>query len=62
MVKFEDIIPRRVERDESGSFFTRGVSRSVYANGTEVVANFNDEPFDWMGTTIPPREYIIINK
>ena len=59
LVKFEDIIPRTIHREESGTYRTRGISRSVYANGTEVIANFNDEPFDWNGTTIPPREYVI---
>ena len=59
MTDFEEIRPRTVTFDPDGSFHTHGVARSVYADGTEVIANFDDEPFSFGGELIPARDYLI---
>ncbi|MBP3647247.1 MAG: hypothetical protein J6K55_12595 [Clostridia bacterium] len=59
MTDFEEITPRYVTNDEDGSFHTHGVARSIYSDGTEVVANFDDEPYVYDGETIPGRDFII---
>ena len=60
MTDFEDIIPRRVTLDEDGSFRTHGLSRAAYADGTAVIANFDDEAHRVGGITIPSRDYVIL--
>ena len=60
MVDFEEITPRYVTNDEDGSFHTHGVARSVYADGTEVIANFDDEAYVYNGQTVPGRDFIVI--
>ena len=62
MTDFEELKPRTVTIDEDGSFHTHGVARSVYADGTEVIANFDSEPFVYLGKTIPARDFLIIGK
>lgn len=59
MLDFEEIIPRKVTIDADGGFRTHGVVRSVYADGTEVIANFNEDPYDFNGHMIPARDFII---
>lgn len=59
MVDFEELIPRTVFRRDDGSFRTHGVARSVFGDGTEVIANFNETEFICGGLRIPPREYHI---
>lgn len=59
MLDFEELEPRTVTYDDDGSYHTHGVARSVYADGTEVIANFNDKPYLFNGTLIAPREYLI---
>lgn len=62
MVDFEEITPRYVTNDEDGSFHTHGVARSMYADGTEVIANFEDEPYTYDGVTIPARDFVVRKK
>ncbi|MBP3394222.1 MAG: hypothetical protein J6M38_06875, partial [Lentisphaeria bacterium] len=59
MVDFEELIPRTVFRRDDGSFRTHGVARSVFGDGTEVIANFNETEFICGSLRIPPREYHI---
>ncbi|MBR3873125.1 MAG: hypothetical protein IKJ26_03045 [Clostridia bacterium] len=59
MTNFEEITPRTVTIDEDGSFHTHGIVRSTYDDGTEVVANFNEEPYEFEGETIPARDFIV---
>ncbi len=62
MTDFEELKPRSVTIEEDGSFHTHGVARSVYADGTEVIANFDGEPFVYLGKTVPARDFLIIGK
>lgn len=59
MLDFEELEHRSVTIEPDGSLRTSGVARSVYADGTEVVANFNDEPYTYGDKVIPARSYII---
>ncbi|MBQ4090874.1 MAG: hypothetical protein IJC64_01005, partial [Clostridia bacterium] len=59
MLNFEELEPRSVTIEPDGSLRTSGVARSVYADGTEVIANFNDEPYDYNGEIIAARGYVI---
>ena len=59
MVDFVELIPRKVAIGDDGSLRTSGVAKSLYSDGTEVVANFNDRPYKYENTIIPARGYII---
>ena len=59
MIDFEELIPRTVTVTEDGSYRTDGVARSVFGDGTEVVANFTDADYHYGDVCIPPREYHI---
>lgn len=59
MTDFEDLRARYVTLDRDGSLRTHGVARSVYADGTEVIVNFDDEPYAYGDITVPPRDYVI---
>jgi len=59
MTGFDELENRKVVFEQDGSFHTYGVARSTFADGTEVVANFNDEPYYYEGETIEPRDFII---
>ena len=59
MIDFEEIKPRTVTFDADGSFRTHGAARSMYADGTEVIANFDEDSLVYHGKTIPARDYII---
>lgn len=59
MTDFEELTPRSVTLDADGSCRTHGVVRSTYSDGTVVVANFNDEPFNYNGEEIPARDFIV---
>ena len=60
MVDFTELVPRSVTYDSDGSFHTHGVARSLYANGTEIVCNFEETSFTYKGKTIAPRDFIIL--
>jgi hypothetical protein len=59
MIDFEELVPRKVNIEDDGSLSTSGVARSVYSDGTEVVANFSNQPYTHKGKTVPARDYII---
>lgn len=59
MTDFEEPVPLTVRRMADGSFETDGVARSVFADGTEVVANFTKKAYVRNGHSIPPRDYLI---
>lgn len=62
MIDFEEITQRTVTMESDGSLRTHGVARSVYADGTEVIANFNEEPYVYAGDVIPARDFVIRKK
>ena len=62
MIDFEELVPRRVEIERDGSLRTYGVARSVYGDGTEVIVNFNEEPYLYGMESIPARNYRIQKK
>ena len=59
MVDFEELVPRTVIIEKDGSLRTYGIARSVYGDGTEVIVNFNDEPYHYGGEMISARDFII---
>ena len=59
MIDFEELMPRNVRMEDDGSLSTSGVARSVYSDGTEVVVNFNDQPYVYKGKVISARDFLI---
>jgi len=55
----EHLTPISVRQDEDGCFWTSGVQRTRFGDGTVVVANFNDEPYEYAGRTIAARDFLI---
>lgn len=62
MIDYEEIMPLTVTYDVDGSFRTHGIVRSRYEDGTEVIANFNEEPYIYESETIPARDFLIQKK
>ncbi|MCF6175233.1 MAG: hypothetical protein L3J71_05670 [Victivallaceae bacterium] len=48
-----------VERDDAGCFWSDGVAKTVFGDGTVVVANFRQQPYKYNGQLIPARDFII---
>ncbi|OGV46006.1 MAG: hypothetical protein A2017_22235 [Lentisphaerae bacterium GWF2_44_16] len=62
MLYYDFLEPLTVSRDEKGCFWTSGVARSVFSDGTEVIANFNNAPYNYEDIEIAPRDFIIRKK
>lgn len=61
MLSHEFIEPSSISFNDNGSFHTSGVARTVFSDGTEVVANFNQTEYNYREQIIPVRDFIIIN-
>lgn len=59
MLSYEFLEKLTVSRDEKGCFWTSGVAKSVFSDGTEVIANFNDVPYNYKGVEVPAKNFII---
>ena len=62
MLSHEFLEPTSVSFNEDGSFHTDGVARTVFSDGTEVVANFRETEYTYHEQVIPARDYIIIKQ
>jgi hypothetical protein len=51
-----------VKRGDDGSYRTSGVAKTVFSNGTVVVANFNEKTYYYEGRKVNARDFIILNK
>ena len=60
MTDFEELMPRSVTYESDGALRTRGVARSVYGDGTEVIVNFNDEPYVYGENTVAARDFLVL--
>ncbi len=59
LVEHDFLVAPSVRRDEEGQAWTSGVARSRFGDGTEVLANFLDEPYPHDGELIAPREFVL---
>jgi len=62
MISHEFLEKPSVRRDEKGCFLTSGVARTVFGDGTEVVANFNERSYEYNGNTVQGRDFAIFKK
>lgn len=60
MTDFEELMPRSVTYESDGALRTSGVARSVYSDGTEVIVNFNDEPYVYGENTVAARDFLVL--
>lgn len=60
MLSHEFLEPFSASWTEDGCLRCDGVAKTVFSDGTTVVANFKDSAFVCEGTTVPPRDYVII--
>lgn len=51
-----------VERDSAGCFWSDGVAKTVFSDGTSVIANFKKTPYEYDGQIIPARDFIITKR
>jgi hypothetical protein len=61
MLSHEFLEPMSI-KNEDDCFFSAGVQKTKYSNGTVVVANFNETPYEYEGRLIKERDFLIINK
>ncbi|MFA6715327.1 MAG: DUF5696 domain-containing protein [Victivallaceae bacterium] len=59
MVSHEFLEKAVVKRDEESCFWTGGVQKTVFSDGTEVIANFNDTPYCYDNEKIEARNFLI---
>jgi hypothetical protein len=55
--KFLKKVPIHI--DEEGLYHTRDVQMTRFSDGTIVVANFSDEPYEYKDILVPPHDFII---
>ncbi|MBN2308492.1 MAG: hypothetical protein JXR94_05945 [Candidatus Hydrogenedentes bacterium] len=61
MVRHEFLVEPTVTRDAAGCCWTEGVARTEFGDGTQVVANFMQQPYECEGSgPIPARSFVIV--
>ncbi len=59
MISHEFIEKVNVKRDSNGCFWSDGVAKTVFSDGTNVIANFRKTSYEYKGQLIPARDFII---
>jgi hypothetical protein len=62
MVSHEFFEGFTVNRDSSGCFWSDGVAKTVFSDGTSIVANFYQTEYEYDCHIIPARDFIILKE
>ena len=62
MLSHEFLEKVTVKRDAAGCFWSDGVAKTTFSDGTSVIANFKKETYKYNEQVIPARDFIIIKK